>query len=135
MNRRELPILNYASFRRYPTKISRQEFTDDREVCHHCLSGVCCSMEDAIALTSIDIFRLAAFFNMSLAEFMLTFTQDKFAGNDDESYRRESNNNPNTSVVTWLRRRANLSSSPCIFLKYVREPDGTPHRICSVHDV
>lgn len=134
MSRRTLPILNYASFRRYPTKLGDQEFTDDKEVCHHCLSGVCCSMEDAIALTSIDIFRLAAFFNLSPAEFMLKFTQDKFGGNDDQRYRRESNNNPNTSVVTWLRRRANLSSSPCIFLKYVREPDGTPHRICSVHD-
>src|SRR5260370_8725213 len=116
MNRRELPILNYESFRRYPTKIGRQESTDDREVCHHCLSGVCCSMEDAIALTSIDIFRLAAFFNMSPAEFMLTFTQDKFAGNDDESCRRESNNNPNTSVIKWLRRRPNPSPLPRIFL-------------------
>src|ERR1700694_2574343 len=98
MKRRELPVLNFGSFRNFPTKASHQEFTDDRQVCHHCLSGVCCSMEDAIALTSFDIFRLAAFFNMPPARFMLTFTQDKFEGNEDESYRRESNNNPNTSV-------------------------------------
>jgi Fe-S-cluster containining protein len=89
--------------------------------------------QDAIALSSFDIFRLAAFFDMSPGEFMLAFTQDKFA-DDDEQFRRDWNNNPKSSVVTWLRRRANFPSSPCIFLKYVSEPDGTPHRICSVHD-
>lgn len=133
MSNRELPILNFEPFREYPTKRNQQELDDDRQACSGCLSGVCCSTEDPIALTSFDIYRLAAFFNMSPAEFMLTFTQDKFDG-EDSDYRRERIDNPNSSVVTWLRRRANFWASPCIFLKYVREPDGTPRRICSVHD-
>lgn len=133
MSNRELPILNFEPFRRYPTKQSQQELDDERQACNGCLSGVCCSTEDAIALTSFDIFRLSAFFNMSPAEFMLTFTQDKFDG-EDLAYRRERIDDPNSSVVTWLRRRANFWASPCIFLKYIREPDGTPRRICSVHE-
>jgi Fe-S-cluster containining protein len=48
--------------------------------------------------------------------------------------RRVWNDNPDSSVVTWLRRRENFAASPCIFLKYIRDPDGTPHRICSIHD-
>src|SRR5947209_8281371 len=130
---KELPVLNFASFRKYPTKREKQEFTDDRQVCKSCLSGVCCSNQDAIALTSFDIFRLSAFFNMSPADFMLTFTQDEFDG-EDAGYRRKINDDPKSSVLTWLRRRANFWASPCIFLKYVRDPQGTPRRICSVHD-
>lgn len=130
---RNLPVLNFAPFRRYPTRSNHQEFTDDRQVCHQCLSGVCCSNQDAIALTSFDIFRLAAFFDMSPAAFMLNFTQDEFDG-DYEDHRRGWNEDADSSIVTWLRRRANSQWSPCIFLKYVRDPDGTPHRICSVHD-
>lgn len=90
--------------------------------------------QDAIALSSFDIFRLAAFFDMSPASFMLTFTQDGFGNGDDKEFRQAWNRNPNSSVVTWLRRRTNSPSSPCIFLRYVRDPDRTPHRICSVHD-
>jgi Fe-S-cluster containining protein len=134
MSGRELPVLNFAPFRRYPTKLDQQEISDSGEVCNNCLSGVCCVNQDAIALSSFDIFRLAAFFDMSPASFMLTFTQDKFGDGDDEEFRRNWNRNPNSSVVTWLRRRTNSPSSPCIFLKYVRDPDGTPHRTCSVHD-
>lgn len=133
MSSKELPVLNFAPFRKYPTKIDQQDFTDDRQVCHSCVSGVCCVNQDAIALTSFDIFRLAAFFNMTPAEFMLNFTQDTFDGEDDW-IRREWNNNPKNSVVTWLRRRGRTAASPCIFLKYIREADGTPRRVCSIHD-
>jgi Fe-S-cluster containining protein len=133
MNSRELPVLNFKPFRNYPTKSDQQEFTDDRQVCHSCVSGVCCSNQDPIALTSFDIFRLAAFFDMSPARFMLTFTQDEFDG-EDADYRRIRINDPDSSVVTWLRRRTNVATSPCLFLKYIREADGTPRRICSVHD-
>jgi Fe-S-cluster containining protein len=132
MSARELPVLNFAPFRKYPTKQDQQEFADERQVCHGCISGVCCLNEDAISLTSFDIFRLAAFFNMSPAEFMLNFTQDRFEGEDD--WRRVKNNNPRNSTVTWLRRRTKYADSPCIFLKYIRDADGTPRRICSIHD-
>lgn len=134
MRNRELPVLNFGSFRKYPTKDDRQEFSTERDVCNHCISGVCCVNQDAIALSSFDIFRLAAFFDMSPASFMLTFTQDKFEAPGDEEFRRNWNRNPKSSVVTWLRRRTSSPWSPCIFLKYVRDPDGTPRRICSVHD-
>ena len=133
MGSRELPVLNFTSFRKYPSKLDQQEFEDDRQVCHGCVSGVCCSNQDAIYLSSFDIFRLAAYFDMSPARFMLTFTQDQFEG-EPEDFRRQRNNNPNDSVVTWLRRRTNHATSPCIFLKYIRETDGTPRRICSVHE-
>jgi Fe-S-cluster containining protein len=133
MSSRELPVLNFATFRKYPTRHDEQQFADDRAVCHGCLSGVCCSNQDPSALTSFDILRLASFFDMSPARFMLTFTQDEFDG-EDANYRRERSLDPNSSVVTWLRRRTNFASSPCIFLKFIREPDGTPRRICSVHE-
>jgi len=134
MGRRELPVLNFGAFRRYPTKHDQQEFSNAKDVCNNCLSGVCCSNQDAIALSSFDVFRLAAFFDMSPADFMLTFTQDEFDRDNDAEFRRGWNSDPKSSVVTWLRRRTNSPSSPCIFLKYIRESDGTPHRICSVHD-
>src|SRR6202521_5426706 len=134
MSGRNLPVLNFEPFRKYPTKRLEQEISDSGEVCNHCVSGVCCLNQDAIALSSFDIFRLAAFFDMSPATFMVTFTQDKFGNGDDENFRRDWNLDPNSSVVTWLRRRTNSPSSPCIFLKYVRDPDGTPRRICGVHD-
>src|SRR5918912_2134463 len=134
MGSRELPVLKFASFRKYPTRHDEQEFSDDCQVCHGCLSGVCCANQDPIALSSFDILRLSAFFNMSPADFMLSFTQDAFDHEDSETRRRGLNNDPNSSIVTWLRRRENFAASPCIFLKYIREPDGTPRRICSVHD-
>jgi Fe-S-cluster containining protein len=134
MNDRELPILNFAPFRKYPTRQTQQSFDDDGQVCHGCLSGVCCLTEDPIGLTSFDILRLSSFFDMSPAEFMLKFTQDSFDGEDSDERRRSWNDDPKSSIVTWLRRRDNFPTSPCIFLKYVREADGTPHRICSIHD-
>jgi Fe-S-cluster containining protein len=134
MSTRELPVLNLSPFRKYPTKSENQEFTNPRDVCNNCLSGVCCLNQDAIALSSFDIFRLSAFFDMSPAEFMKTFTQDAFAGDQDREFRRKWNNDPKSSVITWLRRRSNQPASACIFLKYIREADGTPHRVCSVHD-
>lgn len=134
MRNRELPVLSFSSFRRYPTKLAEQAFQDEVGVCNRCVSGVCCVNQDAIALSSFDIFRLSAFFDMSPAQFMLTFTQDEFGDDDDGEFRRYWNTKSDSSVVTWLRRRANLASSPCIFLKYIREADGTPRRVCSVHD-
>jgi Fe-S-cluster containining protein len=134
MANKELPILTFGPFRKYPTKRSEQVFSDVRQVCHACVSGACCTNQDAIALNSFDIFRFATYFNMSPAEFMLNFTQDEFDG-EAKNLRREGwNENPHSSVVTWLRRRENFAASPCIFLKYIRDADGTPHRICSVHD-
>lgn len=134
MSGRELPILNFASFRKYPARQTQQSFADEAQVCHGCLSGVCCLTEDPIGLTSFDILRLASFFDMSPAEFMFKFTQDSFDGEDSDERRRSWNDDPKSSIVTWLRRRDNFPTSPCIFLKYIRESDGTPHRICSIHD-
>jgi Fe-S-cluster containining protein len=132
--RRALPVLNFSPFRRYPTKQERQRFVDDQAVCSHCLSGACCSSEDPIYLSSFDILRLAAFFDQTPAEFMLNFTQDQFDGEDSQLRRRAWIDDPDSSIVTYLRRRENRPSSPCIFLKYIREADGTARRICSVHD-
>jgi Fe-S-cluster containining protein len=134
MANKELPILQFKPFRRFPTRQNEQKFSDEGQVCHACVSGACCTNQDAIALTSFDIFRLSAFFNMSPAEFMLKFTQDEFEGEPKTHRREDWNNNPYNSVVTWLRRRENFAASPCIFLKYIRDPDGTPRRICSIHD-
>jgi len=134
MSGRALPVLNFAPFRKYPTKLAEQEFEDDHLVCGSCLSGVCCSSEDPIYLTSFDVFRLAAFFDLSPAEFLLKFTQERFDGEDSDRERRPWIEDPESSKVTYLRRRGNTPKSPCVFLKYVREADGTPRRICGVHD-
>lgn len=123
-----------GTFRVFPSKLNRQKFADDRSVCSSCLGGTCCSSEDPIALTSFDLLRLATFLDLSPAEFLLRFTQDWFDGEENDLTRRAWIDDPNSSVITFLRRRANARTSPCIFLKYVREPDGTPRRVCSVHD-
>ena len=132
MSSKELPVINFGSFRKYPTSAQKQEYADDREVCRDCLSGVCCSTEGPIYLASFDIFRLAAFFDMSAAEFMLTFTQDRFDDEDSDEMRRPWIDDPDSSIVTYLRRRDSRSSSACIFLKYIRDTDGAPRQICSV---
>jgi Fe-S-cluster containining protein len=134
MGRGELPVLNFAEFRKFPTRHDEQEFDDDWQVCQSCVSGVCCSSEDPIYLTSFDVFRLASLFNMSAADFMLNFTQERFGDPESDWMRRLLIDDPNCSIVTYLRRRENLPTSPCIFLKYIRDPDGTPRRICGVHD-
>lgn len=134
MGGKALPVLNFAPFRKYPAKLDQQEYADERAVCGNCLSGACCTTEDPIYLTSFDVFRLAAFFDISPAEFLLTFTQDSFDGEDSDLARRPWIDDPDSSKVTYLRRRGSIPTSPCIFLKYVNEPDGTPRRICSVHD-
>src|SRR5438270_115016 len=134
MNNRALPVLNFAPLRKYPTRLAEQEFDDDRKVCGSCLSGVCCSSEDPIYLTSFDIFRLAAFFDLTPSEFLLTFTQERFDGEDSDLERRPWIEDPESSKMTYLRRRGSTPKSPCIFLKYIRDVDGTPRRICSVHD-
>jgi hypothetical protein len=89
MSGRALPVLNFTPFRKYPTKLAEQEFDDDRNVCGRCLSGVCCSSEDPVYLTSFDVFRLAAFFDLSPAEFLLKFTQERFDGEDSDMIRTE----------------------------------------------
>ena len=126
-----LPVLQPRHSRTFPTRALQQEgFADAHSVCSNCLSGACCSSEGPIALTSFDVLRLAAFFDLSPAEFLLAFTQDRFPGGDRYT---DLIADPESSVVTFLRRRANHPTSPCIFLKYVREDDGTPRRVCSIH--
>ncbi len=122
-------------FRIFPAKAGTLPANaSPQQACHACLSGTCCSSEDPIILTAFDVLRLATFFNLSPAEFLLRFTQDRFAGEDSETKRRPYLDDPNSSTVTWLRRRANLPSSPCIFLTYIKEADGTPRRVCGVHE-
>lgn len=120
-------------FRAFPTRAARQRFREDADACAHCLGGSCCQSEDAIGLTAFDVLRLSAFLDLSPADFLRRFTQERFAEGPLEPYRRQTIDDPDSSVVTYLRRRSNQSYSPCIFLKYVRDPDGTPRRICGVH--
>jgi Fe-S-cluster containining protein len=133
MGERILPVLNFVPFRKYPTKQDKQVYSGDLQVCNDCLSGACCSNDYPIHLSSFDVLRLAVFFNMTPIEFMLNFTQDRFAGEDGDAM-RPFIDDPDCSEVTYLRRRANSLKSPCIFLKYIRESDGTPRRVCSVHE-
>ncbi|MBI5866950.1 MAG: hypothetical protein HZB43_01440 [candidate division Zixibacteria bacterium] len=77
--------------------------------------------------------RLATFFDMSPAEFLKSFTQDRFDENEDDEWRRELIENPDSSVITFLRRRSKSAASPCIFLKYILDSDETPRRVCGVH--
>lgn len=123
-----------SPFRIYPTKAAgTQRFASPQAVCQACLSGTCCSSEDPIYLTAFDILRLSAYFDLSPAQWMLRFTQDRFEGEDSQLRRRSAIDDPESSVVTYLRRRANYPTSPCLFLRYIREPDGTPRRVCGVH--
>lgn len=133
MGERILPVLNFVPFRKYPTKHDKQEYSDDLQVCSDCLSGACCSNDYPIHLSSFDILRLAVFFNMAPMEFMLNFTQDRFAGEHGDEM-LPFIDDPDCSEITYLRRRANSLKSPCIFHKYIRESDGTPRRVCSVHE-
>lgn len=133
MSGRELPVLGLP-FRRYPTRLNQQAYDDEHKVCGDCLSGACCESEDPIYLASFDVFRLAAFFDMSAAEFLLMFTQERFDNDPRGDHRRDLIDAPDSSVVTYLRRRENAPHSPCIFLRYIREGDGTARRICSVYE-
>ena len=129
-----LPVLQGDPYRAYPTRLARQEdFADERSVCSHCLSGACCSSEDPIALGSLDVLRLATALDISPVTFLLQFTQDHFAAHCGPERYRERIDAPDSSVVTFLRRRSEHPTSPCIFLKYIRDEDGTCRRICSVH--
>lgn len=122
-------------FRRFPARAGDQRrIRSDHDACRFCLGGTCCSSEDPIALTPFDVLRLATSFDLSPANFLLAFTQDRFADDDDKEAREPWRQSPDSSVVTWLRRRANSRHSPCVFLKYVTDEDGAPRRICSVHD-
>jgi Fe-S-cluster containining protein len=111
----------------------QRRIASDGEACGHCLSGSCCSTEDPIGLTALDVLRLSAFLDLSPGAFLERFTQDRFEEDGNPEHRASMLEDPDSSVVTWLRRRANSTFSPCIFLKFVREPDETPRRICSVH--
>ncbi len=119
--------------RRYPARADAQQRPrDERAVCSRCLGGTCCTTEGPIALTPFDVLRLAAALDLSPAHLLMCFTQDRFEGPDGARYDawlRE----PENSVITFLRRRTLDAASPCIFLKYKRELDGTPRRVCSVH--
>ncbi len=122
-------------FRRFPARAGDQRrIRSDRDACRFCLGGTCCASEDPIALTPFDVLRLATSFDLSSADFLRAFTQDRFADDDDREAREPWRHSPDSSVVTWLRRRANSRHSPCVFLKYVTDDDGAPRRICSVHD-
>ena len=119
--------------RRYPARADAQRKPrDERAICSRCLGGTCCATEGPIALTPFDVLRLCAALDLAPAEFFRLFTQDRFEGGDGERYRHWLAN-PANSVVSFLRRRTLDAASPCIFLKYIAEPDGTPRRVCSVH--
>lgn len=121
-------------YRKFPIRRSEQLLPlDDRSVCGKCVSGACCSSEGPVALTNFDVLRFAVHFDISPAQFMLDFTQDRFEKTHSHDFHRAWIDNPDTSVITFLRRRANALFSPCIFLKYTQDSDGTPRRRCSVH--
>ena len=119
--------------RRYPARADAQSKPrDERAICSRCLGGTCCTTEGPIALTPFDVLRLSAALDLAPADFFRLFTQDRFEGADGERYRQWLAD-PSNSVVSFLRRRTLEAASPCIFLKYIAEPDGTPRRVCSVH--
>ncbi|WP_088285860.1 YkgJ family cysteine cluster protein [Ideonella sp. A 288] len=119
--------------RRYPARADAQQPPrDERAICERCLGGTCCTTEGPIALTAFDVLRLCAALDLPPAEFFRLFTQDRFDGADGERYRQWLAD-PGSSVVSFLRRRTLDAASPCLFLKYIAEPDGTPRRVCSVH--
>jgi Fe-S-cluster containining protein len=119
--------------RRYPARADAQGTPrDDRAICSRCLGGTCCTTEGPIALTAFDVLRLSAALDLAPAAFFRLFTQDRFEGTDGERYRQWLAD-PANSVVSFLRRRTLDAASPCIFLKYITQDDGTPRRVCSVH--
>ena len=119
--------------RRYPARADAQGTPrDERAICARCLGGTCCTTEGPIALTPFDVLRLCAALDLAPAAFFRLFTQDRFEGTDGERYQQWLAD-PLNSVVSFLRRRTLDAASPCIFLKYIAEPDATPRRVCSVH--
>lgn len=126
--------LRFRADRRYPVTLARQEtIADTHDVCSHCVSGACCTAEGAIALTPFDVLRLAAFFDVSPGEFLEKFTQDRFVDPAGDARYTTWIEAEDSSIVTFLRRRSLAAASPCVFLKYVHDADGTPRRVCSVH--
>lgn len=123
----------HGPLRRLPARATEQAAPRDaRQVCSRCLGGTCCTTEGPIALTAFDVLRLAAALDLSPARFFVLFTQDRFDGPDGERYSAWLDE-PGSSVVSFLRRRTLDAASPCLFLRYVVEHDGTPRRVCSVH--
>lgn len=119
--------------RRYPARADAQgKPRDERSICSRCLGGTCCTTEGPIALTAFDVLRLSAALDLTPAAFFRLFTQDHFEGSDGERYRQWLAD-PANSVLSFLRRRSLDAASPCIFLKYISQADGTPRRVCSVH--
>ncbi|HJU39203.1 MAG TPA: YkgJ family cysteine cluster protein, partial [Tahibacter sp.] len=126
--------LTFRPDRRYPVTLARHDaIADSHDVCMHCVSGACCTTEGAIALTPFDVLRLAAFFDLSPGAFLDAFTQDRFVDPAGQERYATWIAAEESSIVTFLRRRSLAAASPCIFLKYVHDDDGTPRRICSVH--
>ena len=120
-------------FRLHPvagaTEHSRPE--SDRAVCGQCISGACCSSEGPIALTAFDVLRLSAHLDVSPARFLLLFTQDRFENCPFDP--GQTIDDPQSSVVTYLRRRGPEALAPCIFLRYDDPGDSPARRVCSVH--
>ena len=126
--------LKFRPDRRYPVTLARtDEVHDEHAVCMHCVSGACCTTEGAIALTAFDVLRLSAFLDLAPGTFLETFTQDRFVDPAGQERYATWIAAEESSIVTFLRRRSPAAASPCMFLKYVRDADGTPRRICSVH--
>src|SRR5664279_5290129 len=119
--------------RRLPTQAGAQAgLRGAGAVCSACIAGTCCTSEGPIALTAFDVLRLSAALDLTPSTFLREFTQDRFDDALGPRY-REWLDSAESSVVSFLRRRTLSSFSPCIFLKYVAMPDGTPRRVCSVH--
>lgn len=126
--------LRFRADRRYPVTLARQDdIADTHDVCSHCVSGACCTTEGAIALTPFDVLRLAAFFDVSPGDFLEKFTQDRFVDPAGDARYTTWIEAQDSSIVTFLRRRSLAAASPCVFLKYAHDADGTPRRVCSVH--
>jgi len=120
-------------WRRYPARADDQASPRHADtICSRCLGGTCCTTEGPIALTPFDVLRLCAALDLAPADFMRLFTQDRFEGPDGARY-RDWLADPASSVVSFVRRRTLEAASPCIFLKYAADADGTPRRVCSVH--
>jgi len=99
--------------------------------CSSCTTAMCCSTEDPIALTSLDILKLAVGLDLSVPEFLSLYTQEEFA--DAENYQVHVTK-PGTGIVTHLRRKTNYEASSCIFLVRVQDVNNQYRYTCSAHE-
>lgn len=121
---------NNLPFMTHPTPGSIA-LDDANGVCGACRAATCCAVENAIYMNSYDVVRLATHLQMSVQDFMLTFTQDQFDDPTDEE-RRTRIDDPDDDTITYLRRRSNFGQSPCIFLEYQEDEHGLRRR-CGVY--